>query len=108
MATLKIITHDRTVWIFDVDEVTLAIRFPVKNFDDPLGDVPSFGLESEEPRLVTVVDFQAPDPDAQVEELRVGNVLHVRGDTWTCTRVVVAPSASCFLMSESGKTIDRF
>ena len=110
MATLKICTHDRTKWIMDVQEVVLHEAFSVVHFDDPLRDcgAPSATRHGIETYATTVVDFQKPNPDESMVGDTIGHVLWVRRSAEpNLIHRVVAPSRSCFIMSDAGKTIDR-
>ncbi len=100
MATLKICTHDRTQWITSVRRITEQRSFSVPKGDHLTDDAilrAALGKEDPTPHVVHLTDFSGES---------VGKVLQVlteRGDTecW------VVPVNSCFLMSDTGKTIDR-
>ncbi len=111
MATLKICTHDRTRWITDVREVIIEESFSVTQWGDEaeiLGccNAPNATRDGDAVRSTIVVDFQKPNPAEKVIGDLCGNVLLLlrsgRRDR------VVVPQRACFLMSDSGKTIDRF
>lgn len=110
MATLKICTHDRTRWIIGICEIILVESFLVKNFDDPLQDCEcqNATVKDMDIRITTVVDFQKPNKDNGVRGDEIGHVLWITriGETNFIHRLV-APARCCFLMSDSGKTIDR-
>lgn len=109
MATLKICTHDRTRWITDVKEVVIEEAFSVSNFDDPLADckAPNRTRNGIEHVDTTVVDFQAPKPEEKVQGDTNGHVLRVYSHRGGIASRFVVPQSACFLMSDSGKTIDR-
>ena len=100
MATLKICTHDRTQWLTGVRRIIEQNAFSVPKGDDITDDAilrAALGGEDPSPHVVHLVDFSGES---------VGKVLRVsmgRDDTecW------VVPANACFLMSDSGKTIDR-
>lgn len=111
MSTLKICTHDRTHWLTDIEKIILVRSFTVEHFDDPIvdasGAVSHAIVRGNDVHSTMVVDFQAPDPDHKVRGDDVGNALLVwrKGDTFP--QMIVAPSRSCFLLSDTGKTVDR-
>jgi hypothetical protein len=110
MSTLKICTHDRTQWITHISEIILVESFIVKHFDDPLQDcdAPNATVKDMDIRITTVVDFQAPDEDRKVEGDTIGHVLFItRKDEYNYIHRLVAPARCCFLMSNTGATIDR-
>ena len=110
MATLKVCTQQRTYWVTDVYEVILDHSFNVVHYDNVLQDCdcPDAVLRGNDIRVSVVVDFQAPDPEREVKGDTVGNVLWVRRvNEYDYTHRVVAPAGSCFLMGDTGKTIDR-
>ncbi len=106
MATLKICTHDRTHWITEVRQVTEVRSFRVPEEGD--FDIHALAFDSMPPGrtpgpVVHVVGFH--------DEL-CGKLLFVErekgrerneddGEYW------VVPGRSCFLLSDTGKTVDR-
>lgn len=110
MSTLKICTHDRTQWITNVSEIVLAESFNVEHFDDPIQDsnCPRGVVQGDDVRVTTVVDFQKPNEESKVGGDTIGNVLLITrvGEYNYISRLIV-PARSCFLMSDSGETIDR-
>lgn len=109
MATLKICTHDRTQWLLGVRRVMEQRAFSVpkddrgdrgKEGERAKGDAilrAALGGDDPSPHVVNLTDFSGES---------VGKVLQIsfeRDDTecW------IVPANSCFLMSDTGKTIDR-
>lgn len=110
MTTLKICTHDRTQWITNISEIVLVKSFNVEHFDDPLQDCDGLddGIKEINIKITTVVDFQKPNEESQTKGDTIGNVLWInQGGEYSYIHRLVAPARSCFLMSDSGKTIDR-
>lgn len=100
MATLKICVLNRTHWITEVKGVQLLRSFSVPDDAenrqiDGLAFEPGF----EAPKVYSIADFDGQGTG------RIGNVLSVDKDGFSETWLV--PAGACFLMSESGKTIDR-
>ncbi len=98
MATLKICTHDRTQWLTGVRRITERNSFSAPKDDDGRGSaVLRAAFEGDHPPVINLVDFHGES---------VGKVLSVlmgRDDE----EIWVVPAGSCFLMSDSGRTIDR-
>ena len=101
MSTLKICTLSRTYWITEVTGVQLLRSFPIPDGAkttevDALAFAGDFGPP---PKVYSFTDFDGQGVD------RVGNVLSIDkvggSETW------LVPSGAAFLMSDSGKTIDR-
>lgn len=101
MATLKICLLSRVHWITDVQEVILLRAFNVP--DDAKNDQIAglaFGPGFEAPPTYSMMDFDNQGTD------RVGNVLSLEKKSGG-SQVWVVPDGAAFLMSDSGKTIDR-
>ncbi len=103
MSTLKICTHDMTYWLTDISEVHELSSFPVPGAVlDGTEDIIQAARENgyqQWPSCFTVVDFKGHGPQA------VGNVLAItraNGIEWW-----IVPNRACFLMSDTGQTIDR-
>ena len=100
MATLKICTHDRTQWLLSVRRVMEQRAFSVPKGDEPTDDEilrAAIGGDDPSPHVVNLVDFSGES---------IGKVLQVTfgRDDVECW---VVPGGSCYLMSDTGKTIDR-
>lgn len=99
MATLKICTN-QTRWITEVDRVDLCVSFDYDGEEDPASV--AFRTYSEE---IGSALLSADFPEC----IKVGRVIRVyrqqgrnEFQTW------IVPADSCFLMTDSGKTIDHF
>ena len=108
MATLKICVHDHTYWLTDVSEIQELGSFSIPDDYDVSGgssDEPVIAAARASgfgkwPSCFRVVDFKGQP------EQGIGKVLGIdraKGKEWW-----IVPSRSCFLMSDSGRTIDRF
>ncbi len=101
MSTLKICTMSHTTWITEVKGVQLLRSFSIPD-DAKTTEIDALAFAGDygpPPRVYSVTDFAGQGID------RIGNVLSVdkagESETW------LVPSGACFLMSDSGKTIDR-
>lgn len=107
MSTVKVCTHDRTTWITDVSEVVLISSFTAKDPKDPLASAGDAWKNIPSGCVVRLMDFQEPGPNVS----DVANVYSIRRRGGAAGAgpdvVLVAPSGSCYLMGESGATIDR-
>lgn len=101
MATFKICVLDRTYWITEVKGVQLLRSFSIPDEASTVEvDALAFaGDHGPPPKVYSVTNFDGQGID------RIGNIIFIDtvggGETW------LVPSGACYLMSDSGKTIDR-
>lgn len=111
MSTFKICTMDRTHWITDVQHVDLISCYPTTIEGESSGDKSEVlhgnevleamnknGFES--PNVLNLATFQKGNHTACYVSLR--RLLSDEVEYW------VAPAGSCYIMGDSGQTIDRF
>ena len=107
MATLKICSYERTFWVPEVREVIeeRSFRIPehVVEGDELVNLAFPDPKESRLPRGFTMTSFTKSDLEGKVLYVKTERTPFVASEweTW------VVPSDRCYLMSDSGKTIDR-
>ncbi len=102
MATLKICVHDRTYWLMDVSEVRQLSSFDIP--DESMDDSEAIIVAARKnglnwPNGYTFTDFKGSAKPV------IGNVICV--DSKSGIEWWIVPNRSCFLMSDTGATIDR-
>ena len=101
MSTLKICCHSLGYWLTDVKSITAEPTFGILD-NDPCGSMVSRHKQDErmlgEAMNLSVAEF-TPD-------VAFGRLIHVERHTGTTEHWIV-PDGSCFLMNDSGRTIDR-
>ena len=107
MATLKVCTSYMTHWIADVSEVIELGSFPWTPGEDPAAvwekREEARGHRGALPNVYTVVGFDLPDEKPY--SVSSGKALRITTRHGTFTWFI--PSESAYLMSDTGKTIDR-
>lgn len=108
MATLKIVNlFGTSYWITDIREIGEIRRFELPEKSEDLmklafGDNPEVGIHPTIPKNLTICDLTGHSE---------GKVLYVsrkdREEHDSKIEVWIVPANSCYLLSDSGKTVDR-